>query len=1143
MFNDSLVRLLLLALFLFPEALLAQQPILPPAPNAAALGQYGDIGVSLYTGVPSISVPLYTVKTNSHLLDLSLSYSAGGVKVEEEASWVGLNWVLNAGGVITRTVLGNDDLRENTTNSGFNRRLGFPFSPVLPPYDSYNYYNGSGLPDDLRYFSHGCESDRGGNDTQPDVFFFNFGGYTGKFVMDKPETGSPRPKVRLLDEGSNCKVEYNGTGSGWKITTPDGYQYDFLDEEHEVQTEPPPPDPSLEVAYTSAWYLSRITAPATGEQIAFSYRPNGYRSQRRTSYSDKRYVERTGTSNPLCDPTDHTTQPSRVESSPSQSQVDGLILHKITFPAGEVEFKLSPRKDLLGYSQNGRNVEPKRITGMVVRDVIRLASQPQVTADIDFEQSYFNDWAAYASPVPPSPLICASSPIDITQYLRLKLDAVIQGIGTGNSTAHRFTYNIATNRDLPAKKSLDKDYLGYYNGAGNTCSGANASDIYLPRVLVTLPSGNVVSVNGANNNPDITHMTCGALTRITYPTGGYSQFEYEAHTFRTISPNIIRQNRTNETAPGLRIKKVLTQESGVAAPTVRHYLYTMPGAPGTSSGLQMAPYLHTRVIAGARPNGEAQCYSFTQITRSSSPTLTLGTSAQGQAIGYDFVTVLEGENGENGKTESTFDNQEEIIPQFRYVISGIPNKVSPSNGLLRKETVYRKQGQSFFKVKETINEYQTGSSATLQTTHTVKGAVVPPDVCRVLTGGNASALRYIKYYDIDSHWTRLTAKSEKVYNSTDNGFVEQRHTYTYANPAHRQLTTTESQLADGRILRTHALYPSDYAFQSGPLHRMAREFYILNAPVETYSTIVRGGAEHITAGTYTEYGLTGSALTGVQPTRKDVFRTGAAVPLSAFRVSNTPGTAQPEPDGRYYKTEEHLTYEGASGTLLTTQQPSHPLTTYLWDYRKTLPVAEVINAAPAQVAFTSFEADPPGRFTNPTTFVPAGPYNWSFDPRLNTAANPTHWRQFGGMTGRGCYRLDGGWGVSRDNLPPGEYELSFWATATPTVFVAAELSRWVGPPNALSYRLHRLRVRVTAANPGINIDAYGLLVDVDEVRLHPVGAQMTSYTYDALTRQPTSISDANNVPTVYDYDARSRLKLVRDHRWNILKHYVYHYKE
>ena len=84
--------------------------VIPPSPTAASLGEYGDIPVSTYTGIPNISIPLYQIQSRDLSLPISLSYHAGGVKVEEEASWVGLGWSLNAGGVITRSIRGLDDL-------------------------------------------------------------------------------------------------------------------------------------------------------------------------------------------------------------------------------------------------------------------------------------------------------------------------------------------------------------------------------------------------------------------------------------------------------------------------------------------------------------------------------------------------------------------------------------------------------------------------------------------------------------------------------------------------------------------------------------------------------------------------------------------------------------------------------------------------------------------------------------------------------------------------------------------------------------------------------------------------------------------------------------------------------------------------
>lgn len=60
--------------------------IIPPSPTASALGKYADVPVSLSTGIPQISVPVYTIQSNGLQVPVSLSYHAGGIKVEDIAS-------------------------------------------------------------------------------------------------------------------------------------------------------------------------------------------------------------------------------------------------------------------------------------------------------------------------------------------------------------------------------------------------------------------------------------------------------------------------------------------------------------------------------------------------------------------------------------------------------------------------------------------------------------------------------------------------------------------------------------------------------------------------------------------------------------------------------------------------------------------------------------------------------------------------------------------------------------------------------------------------------------------------------------------------------------------------------------------------
>ena len=44
-----------------------------PPPNAASLGAYGDVPVSYFTGVPNISIPIYTASFGPLSLPISLS--------------------------------------------------------------------------------------------------------------------------------------------------------------------------------------------------------------------------------------------------------------------------------------------------------------------------------------------------------------------------------------------------------------------------------------------------------------------------------------------------------------------------------------------------------------------------------------------------------------------------------------------------------------------------------------------------------------------------------------------------------------------------------------------------------------------------------------------------------------------------------------------------------------------------------------------------------------------------------------------------------------------------------------------------------------------------------------------------------------
>nr|WP_199083180.1 hypothetical protein [Pedobacter sp. ASV19] len=150
-----------------------------PSPTAASLGVYGEMPVSYFTGIPSISLPLYEIKGNKLNLPITLNYYASGLRPEVHPSWVGNGWSLSAGGVITRKPNGMFD-EHNTPAVG---KLGYYFN--YGNLNNSNWANNAGLNQAKVYL----RQDQGNQiydiDAEPDEFDFNFLGFSGKFFLDQ----------------------------------------------------------------------------------------------------------------------------------------------------------------------------------------------------------------------------------------------------------------------------------------------------------------------------------------------------------------------------------------------------------------------------------------------------------------------------------------------------------------------------------------------------------------------------------------------------------------------------------------------------------------------------------------------------------------------------------------------------------------------------------------------------------------------------------------------------------------------------------------------------------------------------------------------------------------------------------------------
>jgi YD repeat-containing protein len=202
------------------------------------------------------------------------------------------------------------------------------------------------------------------------------------------------------------------------------------------------------------------------------------------------------------------------------------------------------------------------------------------------------------------------------------------------------------------------------------------------------------------------------------------------------------------------------------------------------------------------------------------------------------------------------------------------------------------------------------------------------------------------------------------------------------------------------------------------------------------------------------------------------------------------------------------------GNPLDLAKESDGRQSFLWDYSNTMPVAKVSNASAAEIAYTSFEADGKGNWT----FSGLGFYD---------ASAPT---------GNKVFDLPYTNPISRSGLTAGTYIVSYWSksgqyavSGSASSITGRTLSGW-------TYYEHKVP---NPASGTITITGNGL---IDELRLYPEKAQMSTYTFEPLVGMTTGC-DASGRITYYQYDGYNRLVMVRDENRKILSRYCYNFAD
>jgi hypothetical protein len=1170
--------------------------IVPPSPNVASLLKFTEVPVSKYTGLPETTVPVYTIHAKKMDLPVTLQYHSGGVRVTEAASWVGMGWALNFGGVITQTIRG---LKDESPYGRFNTiDVADKTNPSLC--DLYQVILGH-------------------KEGEPDLYNFSFNGVSGEFVLDDNKNVVQIPQQKLKIEPVMPPNWHQGIPfmiASWKITDQNGIQYFF--EETESVTSISKQGNGVTVGYPSqaqlSWYISKIVEPS-GSTISFAY--DTYNSLDYFYSSESRQIV--------------TSDPTRVDEAytnttdatiyQGQNVNPGKRIHSISFDGGRMEFIAGGNRcDLSGDKYLSKidvyNSSNQRIKELALNYKYFIGINTYNPGDIDCSSE-------------PGPIIETSSEAhNYYKDRRLFLTSVDE-VDNNGSKVDSYKFDYENSLGLPNRFSAQQDWWGLYNGNGYTSLLQNTHQ---------LPNGNY-DILGRNAN--LTYGKQGVLTRITYPTGGYSQFDFELNSFPNVftpsyvvHPQVVYtasgENRdsllgsftvgdssgnksisfqvqrcvfgpTGTSAAGFYVKDgndsiVVTgaqvtsfnQQTGngtfsltFANGSYRIYSYAVAEVPctytitvyewteqppvtdssfaygglrvnkiatydpvandtlvdtysyaGGTTAVQLGPASNNYTsyqYAGARPLvqcGEYRDKVFTIVSNTNYP---IGTNASG-FVGYNQVIVkhLDGEGNDLGYTLNQFlVDPADVYPNFSVQAANHPvtdwfgtHSLAPvyhfswGRGKMTKNYQFVNSGSNTYRAAHMEDYYYSGPHLS-DTVKAVAAASLfasvnscQEDTC--YTRHEADIYHYTPYMIWTGYQLLDSVVTQDIDSTLHSLKTTTSYTYDTSNLLPARVKTTNSK---NEITISNQTYPMDYQVGGTVTNPVVQGIqnlqnqHVISPVIEKY--IQRTNADGSNARTLS------AIMTTYKPTLPfpdSVFNweppqlSAGFTPLS---VSSSNATKDPN-----YQPRINFSNYDSFGNIVQQKKINNPSLSYVWDYHGAYPVAEIKNASVSQVAYTSFEADGMGGWT-----IGAG--------AVDTVES---------MTGANSYLLNNGT-ISRSGSNSGTtYFVSYWTRNNSSFSITGTIAGY--PTKGKTINGWTLYVHKVSGQSSITINGNGY---IDELRLYPAGAQMTTYTYTPLVGM-TSQCDIGNRVTYYEYDGLQRLKRIRDQDQNIIKTFDYQYQ-
>ena len=498
----------LFLIVVFFSTIVSAQVTSLPSSSAMMSTHYEGVSVNESSGRLTQSIPLLNYSVGKLNIPISLNYVGNGVKVSQISGWVGTNWSLTAGGVITRVVNGYPD--EKATQRIF-------FDEILAQGPQLNATQYLPVENDTRDF-------------RVDIFSFSFPGYSGSFYLDQNMV------PRLFDNNAELKIEFVGGVSSSVdntilITTPAGEKYYFggVDASEKTSTLIATPIKGHPMTTQETQTVNQVVSPLATTAFYLFKVENHYGDEILIDYYDN------GTKNfVLFEKQELSLVHGEGDVDPSCFDIQGFSEMKKTLFHGTI----SNSKKIKKIYSSGSNLRIDFISSDLLLPSDGIINTPQYD---DKKLDYINVFNTSLNENIKKIALDYLLPNGTTSFRYfLEKISVYNSTASGANACESFRFEYNSPQDLPSRFSRNVDLLGYFNGHENTTLIAQDENMEFDNAFQNL----------AIREPNFEYASKGALTKIINPMGGVTEFEYESpHLFvvtdRTEQLNIYRNSATH----------------------------------------------------------------------------------------------------------------------------------------------------------------------------------------------------------------------------------------------------------------------------------------------------------------------------------------------------------------------------------------------------------------------------------------------------------------------------------------------------------------------------------------------------------------------------------------------------------------------